>query len=183
MTTKINLLAILLLSLGIKAQNQSNMKNKMDSLETGYEVKHGKLLYSEIVINTTPENVWKVIMDFENYPTWNPFIKSIKGNPTVTKNIEVVIQPTSKKPMQFRPKVLVCNPHKEFRWIGKLVLKHIFDGEHIFILKDNNNGTTTFIQYERFRGILVPFLKRTLNTNTLSGYNNMNEALKKRCEN
>jgi hypothetical protein len=85
--------------------------------------------------------------------------------------------------MQFRQKVLVCNPHKEFRWIGKLVFKHIFDGEHVFILKDNNNGTTIFIQYERFRGILVPFLTKTLNTNTLTGYNNMNEALKKRCEN
>jgi uncharacterized membrane protein len=80
MTTKINLLTILLLSLGIKAQNQSNMK-KMDSLEKGYEVKHGKLLYTEIVINIIPENVWKVIMDFEKYPTWNPFIKSIKAIP------------------------------------------------------------------------------------------------------
>jgi hypothetical protein len=64
MTTKINLLAILLVSLGIKAQNQSNMKNKMGSLESGDEVKHGKLLYSEFLILNFIKQKTPLTLDF-----------------------------------------------------------------------------------------------------------------------
>ncbi len=84
--------------------------------------------------------------------------------------------------MLFKPKVLKFETGKEFRWIGKLMGGGIFDGEHAFILKDNADGTCTFIQYERFRGALIPFMKKMLKGPTLSGFQQMNETLKRRCE-
>lgn len=143
----------------------------------GIVVKNGKLIYSEILIHSTPEKVWSVLIDFKNYPNWNPFIKSLKGNPATDKTIEVFLQPPGQKGMTFKPAVLTFTPNKEFRWIGKLLIRGLFDGEHVFILQDNQNGTTTFIQYERFRGILVPFVKKMLEENTLKGFEIMNEAI------
>ena len=32
------------------------------------------------IIDTKPEKVWEVLTDFENYPTWNPFIQNILEN-------------------------------------------------------------------------------------------------------
>ena len=63
-----------------------------------------------------------------------------------------------------------------------MLLPRIFDGEHTFKLIDNQDGTVTFIQYEHFRGILIPFMKKMLDNDTKKGFENMNEALKIRCE-
>lgn len=159
------------------------MQTTNDSISSGQIIKKGKLIYSEITIKASPEKVWQEFTNFENYPDWNPFIKSLKGKPIVGNKIEVLLAPPEKKGMTFKPKVLVFDSTFQLRWIGKLFIKGIFDGEHTFLIKDNKDGTTTFIQFERFRGILIPFLKKMLNENTLKGFNQMNDALKKRCEN
>ena len=83
--------------------------------------------------------------------------------------------------MTFKPLILKFEQNREFRWIGKLLFKGIFDGEHYFKLTDNNNGTTTFVHGEQFGGILVGFLGKTFEK-TKSGFQLMNEALKEECE-
>ncbi len=162
--------------------NAKNMNNKNNTAAQGQVIKNGKLVYSEIVINATPEKVWKVFTDFAAYPQWNPFIKSFSGKPVVGGNIEVLLHLPGGKPMTFKPLVLQYQQNKELRWIGKLFVGRIFDGEHTFQLKDNGDGTTTFIQYEHFRGILIPFMKQMLDVQTLNGFKLMNEKLKERTE-
>lgn len=34
---------------------------------------------TEILINAAPEKIWAILTDFDNYPNWNPFIKTIEG--------------------------------------------------------------------------------------------------------
>ena len=148
----------------------------------GQVIKNGKQLYTEITINAVPEKVWAVLVNFSAYGSWNPFVKSIKGTPVVGRPIEVLLQPEGSKGMTMKPEVLNYEPNKELRWIGKLFASHIFDGEHAFVLRDNGDGTTTFMQYEHFRGILVPFLKKMLDVDTKTSFMQMNEALKKRVE-
>ncbi|MEL7064914.1 MAG: SRPBCC domain-containing protein, partial [Bacteroidota bacterium] len=73
-------------------------------------------LETEILIEATPQEIWNVLMDFESYPDWNPFITSIEGNVQVGRSITVFLQPPGQKVSTFSPKVLVANPQKEFRW-------------------------------------------------------------------
>lgn len=182
MKTTLILISALFIGLGMGAQNQNNMKNKNESIAKGQVIKKGKLIYSEISIKASPERVWQEFTNFESYSNWNPFIKSLKETSSPNNKIEVFLQPPGQKGMLFKPKVLVFEPNIEFRWIGKLFIGGLFDGEHTFILKGNTDGSTTFIQFERFKGILIPFVKKMLNENTLNGFNQMNEALKRRCE-
>ncbi len=141
-----------------------------------------KEITTSILIQTNPSKIWQILMDFEKYPTWNPFIIEISGNPQVGKSIQAKIQPPVSNPMIFKPIILANESEVEFRWKGKLIFKGLFDGEHRFQLIDNQNGTTTFIHSEKFSGILVPFLKKMLDTNTKNGFTVMNEAIKKRAE-
>lgn len=138
---------------------------------------------TEIRIKASLKEVWNVLTDFESYPAWNPFIKSLQGTVKVGSKIEVFIVPPGEKGMTFKPKVLVFDKEKEFQWMGSLLFPGIFDGKHRFQLIDNNNGTITFIQSEMFKGILVPFFKKKLEVNTKNGFIEMNKALKKRVEN
>lgn len=141
-----------------------------------------KEISTTILINAAPQKVWAVLTDFKNYPSWNPFITSLSGNVAVGRHIEAQLSPPGGKPMTFKPEVLAFDAQKEFRWIGHLLFTGLFDGEHCFRLADNGNGTTTFIQSEKFGGILVPFLKKMLDVNTRQGFDQMNEALKKQVE-
>lgn len=137
---------------------------------------------TDILINATPSKVWAILTNFDNYPNWNPFIKSITGQVAVGNKITAQIEPPNSSKMTFTPKVLAFETNKEFRWLGHLLFAGLFDGEHKFELIDNQNGTTTFIQTESFKGILVPLFKKTLNTNTTNGFNLMNQKLKELAE-
>jgi hypothetical protein len=137
-----------------------------------------KEIKTEIEINSNPAIIWKLLMDFEKYHEWNPFIKSIKGQAVEGAKIVVKMEPPGAKGMTFKPKILRINPEKEFRWLGHLFIKGLFDGEHIFELIVKPDGITTFTQREIFKGILVPLFKNMLDNNTRKGFELMNQQLK-----
>src|SRR6185369_12184111 len=95
-----------------------------------------KEIKTEILINASPEKVWAIFSDFENYPKWNPFIKSLTGEVKVGEKISVTIQPYDSKAMSFKPKVLSFEANKEMRWIGRLLFGGLFDGKHQFEIID-----------------------------------------------
>lgn len=136
-----------------------------------------KEIHTSIRINATAEIVWSVFTHFEEYPRWNTFIKSLTGDVKVGNKIKVVMPG-----MTFKPTVLVFDPPREFRWLGHLFFPGLFDGEHIFELVDNMDGSTTFRQSEKFSGILVPFFANTLDTRTRNWFEEFNEKLKKLVE-
>lgn len=154
----------------------------MNYQPSGVVVKNGKIIYTEIQIDAPVSRVWACLRNFEAYPDWNPFVKTISGNPQVGETLQVDLQQPGKKPMRFRPQVLVCIEEKELRWLGSMGLPRIFDGEHVFHLLEEPDGTCRFIQYECFRGMLVPFLNKMLEHDTRAGFEQMNRALKERCE-
>ncbi len=141
-----------------------------------------KEIKTEILINASPEKVWAIFSDFNNYPNWNPFIKSLTGEVKVGNKIAVTIEPYNSKPINFQPKVLAYETNKELRWLGRLLFAGLFDGRHQFELIDNGNGTTTFKQSEVFKGILMPFFTKKKMENTRKGYEAMNQKLKELVE-
>ncbi len=128
------------------------------------------------------ERVWSLLIDFESYSRWNPFIRSIEGTPEVSQSLKVFIQPPGSNGMRFRPNVLAVEPNRELRWKGMFLLPGLFDGEHYFRLERKPEGGLTFHQGETFDGVLVPLFARSLDGATRQGFVAMNEALKKEAE-
>ena len=141
-----------------------------------------KEIKTEITIHASPDKVWKLLTEFDNYSIWNPFIKSINGDVKVGSKITVRIEPPGASGMTFKPIVMTYEPGNEFSWLGKLLFKGLFDGAHKFEIVDNKNGTTTFIQSEIFTGILVPIFAKQLDNNTRKGFEEMNKKLKEMAE-
>lgn len=140
-----------------------------------------KKIETVIHIHRPPHYVWEVLMDFDNYPTWNPFITDISGTPEKGKHLAVTITLPGKTGMNFSPVIRKLEPHKEFRWMGKFIVKGLFDGEHYFLLQQLPNGSTSLRHGEIFTGLLPVFLPSMLKK-TLSGFELMNVALKEHCE-
>jgi hypothetical protein len=141
-----------------------------------------KELYSGIEINATPDRVWRVLTDFITYPIWNPFIREVRGNAATGQKLRVFLKPSGSRGMVFKPTVLKAECNREFRWLGKLFFSGLFDGEHYFRIEPIDEHQVKFVQGEIFTGILVRLFAKNLDTDTLRGFNEMNEALKKRAE-
>jgi hypothetical protein len=140
-----------------------------------------KKIETQIIIHSRPDLVWSVLTDFEKFCDWNPFLKTVSGEKQIGAQLKVEIQPPNAKSMTFKPTILILEKPKHFRWLGKLFVRGIFDGEHYFKLNDNGDGSTLFIHGEIFTGILVNLFSQTLE-NTERGFELMNMALKKECE-
>jgi hypothetical protein len=135
-----------------------------------------------IDIDSPPEDVWNVLMDFDAYEEWNPFIRSIKGAPASGEQLAVVLGASGKKPMKFSPIVQESEAPSHFGWLGSVGTKGIFDGYHHFELEPTHTGTR-FRQYEEFTGVAVLVLLPAIRKSTTRGFEEMNQALKARVEN
>lgn len=138
---------------------------------------------TEITIDSSPDKVWTVLMDHEKYPDWNPFIKKISGSQKPGEKLAATIGSEGNKPMDFAPLVLVNEKEKEFRWVGKVGISGIMDGEHYFLLESAGSGKTKFIQGEDFTGLLSGIFMLMIREDTEGGFKAMNEALKARVKN
>jgi hypothetical protein len=139
-------------------------------------------LTTSIEIEATPITVWNILLDFSQYPIWNPFIKRVIGDAAPGNRLEITIQPPGSSAMTFRPKILVSACPTELRWIGRLLLPGIFDGEHILNIEPISKERVRFHQTENFSGLLIPFAKSSLQGATKKGFESMNLALKARAE-
>ena len=140
-------------------------------------------LHTEIEIAAPTDVVWSVIADLAAYPSWNPFLVRVDGTLAQGQRLEVTIAPPGGRPMTLRPTLVALEPGRGFAWLGRLAgVPKLFDGEHHLEIEPIDGGRVRFRHWERFGGILVPFLRKMLETSTRAGFEAMNVALRERAE-
>ena len=137
---------------------------------------------TQIEIAAPPHEVWSELIDFRAYSQWNPFIRNIEGSAARDQRLTVEVSPPGGRAMTFRPTVLAADSPRELRWLGKLWIRGLFDGEHSFQLQPIAGNRTRLLHTEVFRGLMVPLLWKQLQGPTSRGFEMMNQALKSRVE-
>ena len=140
-------------------------------------------LRSEININASATRAWDTLTDLDSFHEWNPFLQRALGEVKEGEKLNVYAKAPGGMGMSFKPRVVRVNPNREFRWLGRLGMRGIFDGEHIFEIEPDGDSSCRFVQREEFRGFLVPIMLAMISKSTLRGFNEMNQALKSRLEN
>jgi hypothetical protein len=140
-----------------------------------------KTIAAAVEIQGTPAEVWAVLADGAHFADWNPFIRKWDGELKVGNRVTIQLQPAGGRPYTFRPTLLVVEPEREIRWLGKLGFGGLFNGEHSLRVERVAGSGTRFVQSERFTGILLPLLRGTV-AGALQGFEAMNQALKLRVE-
>jgi hypothetical protein len=138
-------------------------------------------LHTEIEIDAAPATVWTILTDLAGYADWNPFITASAGKVATGERLVNRLQPPGGKALTFKPTVTEVDEGRAFEWLGRLGLPGLFDGRHRFELVPHGDGTR-LIQTESFTGMLVPILRKSLDTGTVAGFRAMNAALKARAE-
>ena len=140
-----------------------------------------KRIETQIAIAAPPERVWAILTDFPAHASWNPFITSISGEPRQGGRLAIRVEPPGGRGMNFRPRLLAVEPGRELRWLGRLFVPGLFDGEHYFLLEPAAGGTR-LTHGEKFSGLLVAMMGRSGFDPIERGFEAMNQALKARAE-
>ena len=138
-------------------------------------------LHSDIEIEAPPAVVWSALTDLDSYADWNPFVVSSQGSVAVGEKLTNRMQQPGSKAITIRPKVTEVETERVFEWLGHIGFPGVFDARHRFEIEPTSTGSH-FTQTEAFNGVLVRFMKKSLDTKTVQAFEAMNSALKTRAE-
>lgn len=136
---------------------------------------------TEIEIDAPPSAVWRILVDLPAYPEWNPFITFATGTPEVGERLTLRLEPSGGRSMAFRPSITRFEAGEVLEWLGRLGVPGLFDGRHRIEVQARGDGTR-LVHGEQFSGILVPLMRRSLDSRFRPGFEAMNAALKARTE-
>ncbi|RQH03085.1 SRPBCC domain-containing protein [Natrarchaeobius oligotrophus] len=132
-------------------------------------------------IDAPPDVVWDVLLEFESYPEWNPFVRAIEGIPAEGEQLRVRIDPPESRELTFTPEVVAVEENRRLAWLGRLAVPFALDGYHEFHLVPIDDGERTrLLHRETFRGALVSLLVDEERIER--GFEAMNRAVKARAE-
>ena len=137
-------------------------------------------LFGMIEIDAPAERVWQVLVDFRRYPEWNPFMPRVAGEPAGRAELEVLVQPDGARALRLRPRIVTFRPPRELRWLARL--PGLFVGEQRFVVEALDPARSRLIHEKRFRGLLVPFVRRVLDGPVKRSFDATGLALKQFAE-
>jgi hypothetical protein len=133
---------------------------------------------TKIEINAPAGAVRSVLLKFDDYPRWNPFIVKVDGVAAEGSKVQVTVKPVGKEPISGETTITALTQTR-LAWTGSLAVPGLFSGRHEFIIEDEGPNKTTFYQNERMSGLIIPFFDFKPEA---QGFALMNEALKKEVE-
>ncbi|GAA4658981.1 SRPBCC family protein [Streptomyces youssoufiensis] len=125
--------------------------------------------------------VWDVIVDFDRYGEWNPFILEARGKAEVGQELWLRMQRPKKSQQETHsPTVTVVERNRHLQWSGVIRHATVFRARHEFLLEETETGVR-LRQREDFGGLTMPFAGGMV-WRIEEGFLLMNAALKVRAE-
>jgi len=133
-------------------------------------------------IDATPEAVWSVLTELDQFAAWNPFIRDASGTTEVGGTVHVRVLPSLGIRLAFDAEVVAATPNRELHWRGHVLSRWLAAGDHTFTIEPMADGRVRFVQRERFSGILPWLASRLLAREAKRGFDAMNSALARRVQ-
>ncbi|MCD0422544.1 SRPBCC domain-containing protein [Rubrivivax sp. JA1024] len=137
---------------------------------------------TDIEIRASAEVVWGILADLPAYREWNPLIRQASGSLDEGGTLDLFISTPGLADRKVGVQLLKVEPLRELRWLGRLWMPRLLDGDHSFLIRPLGEDRVIVAQKEAFRGLLVPIVAPSLIPNMTRGFEAMNIALKQRAE-
>src|SRR5262245_17111485 len=111
----------------------------------------------EVRIQATPVRVWALLTDAPNFPRWNSTITGIDGQIGDGQRIRIHAPGTNRT---FTPRISIGVPNGRMTWTGGFA--PLFKGVRTFELTPSGVSSTIFVMQERFSGLMLPLIGRSL---------------------
>ena len=111
----------------------------------------------EVSIQATSGRVWTLLTDARNFHRWNSTVTAIDGEIRDGQRIRVHVPGTDRT---FTPLISNVVPDARMTWTGGFA--PLFKGVRTFELTSQPDASTTFVMQERFSGLMLPIVARSL---------------------
>jgi uncharacterized protein YndB with AHSA1/START domain len=112
-----------------------------------------------INISASPGTVWKVLIDGDKYPDWDPGMDRVEGTIALGEQVKFFTKMSPDR--AFPAKVTTFEPGQKMVLTGGMPLG-LFKSVRTHTLTPNANGDTTFETKEIFSGLLLPLFGRNI---------------------
>ncbi|KAJ7759758.1 hypothetical protein DFH07DRAFT_918876 [Mycena maculata] len=149
------------------------------------------------VINVPRDKVWDTLLDFDSYPTWNPYFRAstlldhtdapVYGRAIAVGDhvaMKAHLPPTmddSIKPRAITETVMHVEPGRAVVW-GSHAPGWLFGAEHWYVLTEVGEGRTKFEIIKVFSGVGPWIVLVSLRAPIAAAIKAMAQAIKVRCE-
>jgi uncharacterized protein YndB with AHSA1/START domain len=140
----ITLLILIIMSTTTKAQN-----GKATTVKTTF---HRETSVS-IEIKADASIVWALLTKASDYPRWNSTVTSIEGNIALGEKIKLKSILDAKRTFKLKVKEFV--PENKLVWGDG-------QGNRVYMLTKNTNGTVTFNMTEKIGGLMFPMYAKMI---------------------
>lgn len=134
---------------------------------------------TEITIPASPDDVWRVLFDMEAYSSWNPLVTDVRGAPEPGGRIRIRLKVGTLPALWVPVIVETLRPGERLCWSFTLPFR-ILRAEHCFSLSEEPDGSTRFLDTERFTGLLGGVAGTLMNRLFLDDYRGMDQAIAER---
>lgn len=111
----------------------------------------------ELTIAATAERIWSLLTDANGFPRWNSTVTGVEGRISEGEKLRVHVPGTGRT---FSPLVSGVVPNRCMTWTGGVF--PLFKGVRTFELRPDGDGSTAFTMAERFSGLMLPLVGRSL---------------------
>jgi hypothetical protein len=131
------------------------------------------------VVDAPRDEVWRIVLDFDAYPQWNPYLRSVEGRPREGGTLDVHVEPPGGEGQDVSASVTVFRPPRKLQWRSRLLVPGVRDLEYEVIVEPLGPNRAQVVQRARYEGILALLVDAG---ETRAGLLQMSRALKARAE-
>jgi uncharacterized protein YndB with AHSA1/START domain len=131
------------------------------------------------LIEAPREEVWRILMDFEAYPRWNPYMRTVEGRPAAGRSLDIHLEPEGGDARDLQATVFTFKPPRKLRWQSRWLAPGLRDLEYEVIVAPSGRSRAQVTQRARTEGLFVFFADTG---STEAGLTSMAAALKRRAE-
>lgn len=135
-----------------------------------------KSVHHEISIKASPEKVWEVLTDTDQYESWNPVMELLEGEVKEGNKVKYKFTQSADNSYDIASNVKEVTPNTLLNQGGGIPMVLTFN--HKYILEPEGNGTKLTI-HEDYSGIGVNFWNPDP---VQDAYERLNKAIKQRAE-
>jgi hypothetical protein len=111
----------------------------------------------EINVRASAVAVWRILTDVPDFSRWNSTVSSLEGEIREGSRLKLRAPGTNQT---FTPKVSGVVANERMTWTGGIT--PVFKGVRTFQLRPRDHGSTDFAMEERFSGLMLLLVKRSL---------------------
>lgn len=140
-----------------------------------------QIIESRIEINAPKSLVWEVLLDFDNYPIWNPFTPRIDCDLLIGNELGLHVDMKMDGKIRIQKETLLW--HKPGNSIAWGITKTFpVRTERAQIIEELSPNRTSYYTYDKFWGLLVPIVMLGFRKDIQQGFDAVAQGLKQRAE-